>query len=619
MAYEKQDFEDKQTLTAEMMGKMEDGILVAQDTADEAWAAAKNMADPVPDYVRAEAERVAKLVQSRQGANTVTFLACSDIHHSTVNNAEQMAETLTHLGQGMELAREKVSIDFAACLGDSIWDGSNETVENVQEAMREVNAALFPAFSGIPNFRLVGNHEVHYNGTEQLTASQIFANTAAFNAGAVFGDDRSGGYCYRDFEGMKLRVVCLNTSESDESGSFVVSSTQLEWLAETLDLSSLGSGWRSIILSHIPLDWYGGGTSLLNVVSAADGVICNIHGHIHNYLAGTLTGTSIPRFAIPNGCFYRANEYGQNGTTEYNGMEFGEKTTYDKTAGTAEDTAFCVVTIDFDNEVIYADHYGAGYDREVSFVGEVSTVYTVTYNLTKVTAELSTTEVSDSGSYVNSLTAASGYELSSVIVTMGGVDVTSAYYSDGLISIDAVTGNIVITATATIAGGGETSYTNLVPTALAFDGSGSVFDSVGYMNGVYLSTASPYYNTDASTVTVGLIPWHNHALDPTSHVFTPPTIYVKGATIDTSNSHVRMGYGQGAKKYPISTVNASRWSEAFNVVTLGDQYYKLEPLFDDSGQNQAFAAWSWTYAEYIAFSFAGTGENLIITLDEPIE
>lgn len=616
MAYEKQDFEDKQTLTAEMMRKMEDGILVAQDTADEAWAAAKNMADPVPDYVRAEAERVAKLVQSRQGANTVTFLACSDIHHSTVNNAEQMAETLTHLGQGMELACARVSIDFAACLGDSIWDASNETVENVQEAMREVNAALFPAFSGIPNFRLVGNHEVHYNGAEQLTASQIFANTAAFNAGAVFGDDRGGGYCYRDFEGMKLRVVCLNTSESDESGSFVVSSTQLEWLAETLDLSSLGSGWRSIILSHIPLDWYGGGTSLLNVVSAADGVICNIHGHIHNYLVGTLEGTNIPRIAIPNGCFYRTNEYGQNGTTEYNGMEFGEETTYDKTAGTAEDTAFCVVTIDFDNEVIYADHYGAGYDREVSFVGEVSTTYMVTYNLTNVTAELSTTEVSDGGSYVNSLTAASGYELSSVTVTMGGVDVTSAYYSDGLISIDTVTGNIVITATATIAGGGETSYTNLVPTALDFDLDG-VFNEIGYMNGYYLSTTSPYYNVDSSIVVTGCIPYVN--TDASGAYAVPPTIYVKGATIDTSNSHCRWGYVKdGTSGGIVGTRNASVWSEVFSVTELGTNYYMIEPLFDDAGRNLLWQSWS-IACSHIAFSFVGTGENLVITLDEPIE
>lgn len=523
------------TAAAAYAAQAEQSANTAKASAEAAEAAAGGS---VPDYVLTEAERVAAVVQGHQGANTVTFLACSDIHHSTVNNAEQMAETLAHLGQGMALVRERVAVDFAACLGDSIWDTSNETVENVQDAMREVNAALFPAFNGIPNFRLVGNHEAHYNGSTKLTNAQIFANTAAFNAGATFDEaNRAGGYCYRDFEEKKLRVVCLNTSEGDTSGGYTMSAAQLEWLADALDLSSLGEGWRSLILSHIPLDWYGASSAPLSTVAAADGVLCNVHGHIHNYLSGTVTGTDIPRFAIPNGCFYRANEYGENDSTEYNGMEFGEETTYGKTAGTAEDTAFCVVTIDLDGLVAYADHYGAGYDREITLPGESA------------------------------------------------------------------------------AGG----YTNLVPTALAFDGSGSVFNGTGYMNAKYLSTSSPYYNADETTVTVGLIPWSNHVYNSESHVFTPPTIYMKGATIDTSNSHVRVGYATGGKMYPLSTVNASRWSEAFTVAQLADQYYKLEPIIDSDGQNKAFSAWSWTLAEYIAFSFAGTGENLIITLDEPIE
>ena len=36
--------------------------------------------------------------------------------------------------------------------------------------------------------------------------------------------------------------------------------------------------------------------------------------------------------------------------------------TYTKTAGTAESTAFFVITIDTDNGVLYAHHYGAAFD-----------------------------------------------------------------------------------------------------------------------------------------------------------------------------------------------------------------------------------------------------------------
>ena len=216
MSYTKQGFADGDVLTAANLIKIEDGIISAQS------------GEATPDYVRVEAERVAKLVQSRQGANTITFIVCSDVHYSTVNNASQMRETLTHMGQAMRIIRENVSVDFAACLGDAIWDGKNESVDDVQQAFRDLNESLFPSFNGIPDFRLVGNHEVHYNGTTKLTEKQIFGNRGLFSKGATFDpENRDGGYFYYDFTDRKLRVVCLNTSEGDVSGGFTMSSRQL--------------------------------------------------------------------------------------------------------------------------------------------------------------------------------------------------------------------------------------------------------------------------------------------------------------------------------------------------------------------------------------------------------
>lgn len=51
--------------------------------------------------------------------------------------------------------------------------------------------------------------------------------------------------------------------------------------------------------------------------------------------------------------------------------------------------------------------------------------------------------------YTTTITADEGYTLSSVTVTMGGVDITSTAYSNGVVSIASVTGNITITATTT--------------------------------------------------------------------------------------------------------------------------------------------------------------------------
>lgn len=77
------------------------------------------------------------------------------------------------------------------------------------------------------------------------------------------------------------------------------------------------------------------------------------------------------------------------------------------------------------------------------------TYYTITRNLSNVTSSNSSSSVVGGASYTANLSALSGYTLSSVVVTMNGVDVTSSSYSNGVINIGNVVGNIVITAVAT--------------------------------------------------------------------------------------------------------------------------------------------------------------------------
>ena len=61
--------------------------------------------------------------------------------------------------------------------------------------------------------------------------------------------------------------------------------------------------------------------------------------------------------------------------------------------------------------------------------GETETTYNITNNLTNVTNSNSATSVDAGGSYSATLTVADGNVLNSVVITMGGVDVTSAVYS----------------------------------------------------------------------------------------------------------------------------------------------------------------------------------------------
>ena len=96
--------------------------------------------------------------------------------------------------------------------------------------------------------------------------------------------------------------------------------------------------------------------------------------------------------------------------------------------------------------------YAVKYEMEDGSVIEIgdlvldsNTYYSVTNNLTNCTNSNGDTQAVGGKSYSATISANSGYELSSVVVTMGG---SSVSVSGGNINIANVTGNIVITAVA---------------------------------------------------------------------------------------------------------------------------------------------------------------------------
>ena len=402
------------------------------------------------------------------------------------------------------------NIDFACFLGDYTAGSSTTTIEEGKRHFAEINDDIDEAFAGIPQFRTVGNHDdLHYsqaqNGTV-LTAAELYELVGKYNDDSItVMGSTVYGYCYRDFATKKLRVICLNTSDYLSAGT--ITDTQLKWFAQTaLDFSGKAnpSEWSFIVLGHHPMDWvvtpalvikaylygetYSGSTWSKDFSGANQAAfIGNFHGHIHNFKTWKLhycydTSTTpvttkefnAIRVAIPNMCFARNNEYGQNSGTEVYDIEYGETTSYNKTAGTAQDTVFCVVVIDRASKIIHAFCYGAGIDREVSFDFTLAS-YSVTSTLSHVTSSNSTSSVTEDG-----------YALDSVTVTMGGADITATAYGNGVVSIGAVTGNIVITATAAKV---------IVSTDLIAE--------YGYRDGYRISTSSGNFRAEAGYVAIG--------------------------------------------------------------------------------------------------------------------
>lgn len=346
----------------------------------------------------------------------------SDAHQLDTNT--DIVTGNLHAGMAAKvLAYILPSIDFACFLGDYTAGSSTTTIDEGKQHFAEINADIDEAFAGIPQFRTVGNHDplgysYNQNG-DYLDQATLYGLIGKYNNdGITVMGSTTGGYCYRDFTDKKVRVICLNTAEmtsASSGGAENMTAEQKLWFANALkSAGAKGSDWGIIVLSHHPLDW-GGVYMASNIVKAyVDGSSITVssgntvnfsgsnsakflgafHGHVHgfkaaklNYIANSVgTEYQAYRIAVPNMCFSRNNEYGQNGKNEYYGIEFGENTTYNKTAGTANDTAFVVNVINPSQQKIYSYCYGAGYDREI-FIG-IQTVAVTDVSLNTASGEL---------------------------------------------------------------------------------------------------------------------------------------------------------------------------------------------------------------------------------------
>ena len=159
----------------------------------------------------------------------------------------------------------------------------------------------------------------------------------------------------------------------------------------------------------------------------------------------------------------------------------------------------------------YADMYigpdePAGDDRPLYWLDTGSAescdaVYTIVNRLSNATTDNAAAEIDSGSSYRATLTAADGYVLASVVVMMGGVNVTSAVYSGGVISIPAVTGNVRIAVTTTASGGGTVIHTitNKLTNVSSDNGAVSVEAGAAYTANL---TAADGYTMTGAAVTV---------------------------------------------------------------------------------------------------------------------
>ena len=351
----------------------------------------------VPVYVIGEAEVVADKVLAIRNAYRFVGGAISDTH---TTGSDTSATSVLHAGMGIDVVNGLTQLDLVTNFGDVMVGYLDDTYK---EGFKHVKSSLNSVSKAVPYIQLQGNHDQLSADTTEEAQQKYFAYIGANNVGTVTDwDNRFRNYGYRDFDDQKMRVIYLNTadvSEVENTKDVGISSEQYSWFINTaLDFSNKDNvaNWGFIVCSHHPLNWYQL-DNLLVILNAYKGktsgsittddtsiaydftnataeLIAHFHGHLHNFRAEKLGENEITTITIPNACFGRNNEYGTN--SSYNETvhtnfgdadENGNQRQFNKTANTAEDTAFNVVVVDRQNRKIHCFNYGAGIDREILY------------------------------------------------------------------------------------------------------------------------------------------------------------------------------------------------------------------------------------------------------------
>lgn len=187
------------------------------------------------------------------------------------------------------------------------------------------------------------------------------------------------------------------------------------------------------------------------------------------------------------------------------------------------------------------------------------TTYNITNNLTNCVNSNVNTSVVENSSYIANITANDGYTLDSVIVTMGGEDITSSAYSNGQVNISSVTGDIVITASA-IEKGVELNTNGLV----------ALFDK------------------DSEIVTNGAYPEYQYQILPKQGDYILGSWNKQINATDTHGVHGLIGSLSKDKQHSTTIASPTTWAVCTYISASGQNGYAPNNLTSNFGSNFYF-------------------------------
>lgn len=210
-------------------------------------------------------------------------------------------------------------------------------------------------------------------------------------------------------------------------------------------------------------------------------------------------------------------------------------------------------------------------DSYMETLGDETTYYTVSNNLTNAASSNSAATVAEGESYSATITANSGYTLTNITVSMGGVDVTAEAVSGNQINIAAVTGNLVISASTAAQNAVTLNLTGSNFTAYSSDANGATVAELS--NGQSLNAATYLYiklvpNTgyaiSSATCTGGTV---NKITDKTSYYFVEVGALTSGRDVAIAVETAEAAFDDDGDMYSLASTITSDGTNGTGVNT----------------------------------------------------
>ena len=445
-----------------------------------------------PAYWQSAVQRVIDKVTAAQdagGRDCFSFCWFSDSHIAQNKRVPNPG----HVGDLACAVMDACGIPYAVMGGDAARSDGNALTTQMQ--MRQSLAAADKVFAPIGYDRLLqvqGNHDGSWGYDAdlsdpyfcyQMDAKELY--NAIFRRQArdgrrVFGGD--GSYFYIDDPEAKVRYILLNSlwvRDEEEEGyalhrrmrTYGFGQEQLTWLAERA-LRFEEEGWAVVLAAHVPpLGHY---LDIFRDAEVFKGILYAFH-----------TGTAYSGTSGETGVWDHVNvscDYSETIRAEIVGLFCGHAhkdqldlsvmpfpvvtitcdgdLTYDeneekRVMGTDNEHALDFVTVNRAEHTVTLTRLGVGKDRMFLYGEAMSSMFAVSYVLSSCLVSNQSTAVIAGDPFETEITAVEGCVLSRVTVTMGGEDITTEAYADGRIYVEAVFGELVITAAAVGTQGGS--------------------------------------------------------------------------------------------------------------------------------------------------------------------